>query len=135
MSVTLVEDLKRTLERVPGIRLAVLFGSTARGRARRDSDLDIGISASEEAIASSIQVALERATGRPVSITLLSDAPPLLRFEISRDGVVLIEREPGGWARFRARAMIDWWDWAETSRMMHRTMAQRLREEANRGPA
>jgi hypothetical protein len=31
--------------------------------------------------------------------------------------------------------MIDWWAWAPTARMMHRVMAERLREEAARGQA
>src|ERR1051325_7044656 len=96
-----------------GLRLAVLFGSTARGRATRESDIDIGVSMQSGLnIPASTQVALERVAGRPVSVTSLDDAPPLLRFEISRDGVVLIEREPDAWVRFRAKAMIDWWDWA-----------------------
>lgn len=70
-----------------------------------------------------------------MSVTHLDSAPPLLRLEISRDGVVLIEREPDAWTRFRAQAMIDWWDWAPTVRMMHRVMGERLREEAERGQA
>jgi hypothetical protein len=44
-------------------------------------------------------------------------------------------RDPHGWADFRARAMIDWWDWAPTARMMHAVMSARLREEARHGPA
>ncbi len=72
---------------------------------------------------------------RPVDLVLLDDAPPLRRFEIARGGQVLVERVPHAWADFRARAMIDWWDWAPTARAMHRVMAERLREEAAGGPA
>jgi len=133
---TPVEKVKLALETVPSVRLAVLFGSAARGTARSRSDLDIGVSLTDRVESSpAMQVALERAAGRPVSVIHLDNAPPLLRLEIARDGVVLIEREPGAWVRFRAHALIDWWDWAPTARMMHRAMAQRLREEANRGSA
>jgi hypothetical protein len=85
--------------------------------------------------AAAVAVALERAAGLPVDLVLLGDAPPLLRFEIARDGQVLVERVPHAWADFRAKAMIDWWDWAPTARMMHHVMAERLREEAAHGPA
>jgi uncharacterized protein len=136
VDMTAVQSVRDVLETVPGVRLAVLFGSTARERATRGSDIDIGVSMLPGMkVPPSAQVALERAAGRQVSVTHLDDAPPLLRFEISRDGVVLIEREPDAWARFRAQAMIDWWDWAPTARMMHRAMGQRLRKEAERGQA
>ena len=79
--------------------------------------------------------ATARASGRRVDLVTLDDAPPLLRFEIARDGIVLVEREPHAWADFRARAMIDWWDWAPTARMMHSVMAERVRQEAGPGSA
>jgi predicted nucleotidyltransferase len=132
---TAAETATRVLASVPSVELAVLFGSTARGTARAGSDLDIGVSGGLDVAAlPALQVALERATGQEVSITLLDTAPPLLRFQIARDGIVLVERPPHAWARFRAQAMIDWWDWAPTAEMMHRTMSRRLREEAQRGP-
>jgi predicted nucleotidyltransferase len=134
--VTLVETLTGALGSVAGIELAVLFGSEARGRAGPGSDIDLAIAwASGTEPQPDLQVTLERITRRNVSITVLNGAPPLLRFEVARDGIVLVEREPRAWARFRAQAMIDWWDWAPTVRIMHRTMARRLREEARRGPA
>lgn len=82
-----------------------------------------------------LRVALERGAGRPVDIVRLDQAPPLLRFEIARHGVVLVARDAWTWAEFRAHAMIDWWDWAPTARMMHKVMAARLEEEAERGPS
>jgi hypothetical protein len=136
-AMTPLERIKRVLEETPAVRLAVVFGSAARQTESRDSDIDVGISWLDGAVqpAAAVAVALERAAGLPVDLVLLGDAPPLLRFEIARDGRVLVERVPHAWADFRARAMIDWWDWAPTARMMHRVMAERLREEAAHGPA
>jgi hypothetical protein len=82
-----------------------------------------------------LAVDLERAASRPVDLVVLDVAPPLLRFEVARDGVVLVERADNAWADFRARAMIDWWDWAPTARLMHRVMAERVRAEAAHGTA
>ena len=133
---TVVEKLRRVLEEMPSVHLAVLFGSAAKGTLGPDSDIDIGVSLEGEAhVAPAVGVALERAVGRPVDVVSLDNAPPLLRFEIARDGLVLVERDRHRWAEFRAHAMIDWWDWAPTARMMHKAMATRLREEASRGPS
>ena len=133
-TVTAVDNLTRLLKDLPNVRLAVLFGSTTSDTTGPDSDIDIGVSLERGADTSpSLRVALERASGRPVDLVWLDEAPPLLRFEIARSGRVLVEREPHTWATFRAHAMIDWWDWAPTARMMHQTMTARLREEADRG--
>ena len=131
-----VENLTRVLSETTGVRLAVLFGSAARRTDGSGSDIDIGVSMEAGADPPlALGVALERAAGVPVDLVWLDNAPPLLRFEIARDGLVLIEREAYAWAEFRAHAMIDWWDWAPTARMMHNVMIARLREEAGHGPS
>ena len=132
-----LDRIRRVLDETPAVRLAVVFGSTVRRPEGLDSDIDVGVSwlASAEQAAPALAVTLERAAGRRIDLVLLDDAPPLLRFEIARTAAVLVERAPHAWADFRARAMIDWWDWAPTARMMHRVMAERIREEAARGQA
>jgi predicted nucleotidyltransferase len=130
------ECLTRVLENTPDVRLAVLFGSAARQTDGPDSDIDVGVLFAGPADAGSrLAVALERAVGRPIDLIWLDWAPPLLRFEIARDGIVLVDPDRHAWATFRARAMLDWWDWAPTARLMHESMAARLKEEAARGPA
>jgi predicted nucleotidyltransferase len=129
------EDLQRALDDTSGVRLALVFGSAARGTARTGSDVDVAVLLDNDEDLPRLQVALERAVGRPVDLVSLRKAPPLLRFEIARDGRLLVEREPHAWIDFRARAMIDWWDWAPTARIMHDAMRARLEEEAGRGPS
>jgi hypothetical protein len=121
-------SLLQALESWPGVRLAVLFGSVARGESGPDSDLDLGV-LFEPGLesAAALEVALARAAGRRLDLVRLDVAPPLLRFEIARDGRVLLEREPHAWVDFRARAMTDWWDWAPTARLLHAAAASRLR--------
>jgi len=116
------------------VRLAVVFGSTARDTERSGSDLDVGVLVEPDCESGPpLDVVLSRATGRPVDLVHLDAAPPLLRFEVARDGVVLVERVPHAWADFRARAMTDWWDWAPTARMLHAAAVSRLREQVPRG--
>jgi predicted nucleotidyltransferase len=132
-----VEKLKHVLQQTPEVRLAVLFGSMSRRTARPGSDVDVAIllKSDSDPDGTRLNVELERELARSVHLVRLDTAPPLLRFEIARDGLLLIERETHAWSEFRAHAMIDWWDWAPTARMMHDTMAARLRQETKRGPS
>jgi len=126
--------LAEALQSRPGVRLAVLFGSAARGSTAPGSDLDVGVlidPGREDTTA--LEVALARATGRRVDVVRLDAAPPLLRFEIARDGRVLLERKPYAWVDFRARAMTDWWDWAPTARFLHAAAVARLRAAVANG--
>lgn len=111
VAMTAVEKLRPALEQMPSVRLAVLFGSAATGAVSSNSDIDIGVSLERgAALSPTLGVVLERVIGRPVDLVCLDEAPPLLRFEIACDGLVLVERDPHAWAEFRAHAMIDWWD-------------------------
>ncbi len=88
------ETLTRVLEEMPAVRLAVLFGSAARHTDRPDSDIDLAVLVEGDADSHSmLAVTLERAVGRPVDLVWLDSAPPLLRFEIARDGLVLVARD------------------------------------------
>jgi hypothetical protein len=49
-----------------------------------------------------------------------------LRFEIARDGVLLVERTEGLWRAFQTRAMVDWWDWAPLARRFAEAAMGRL---------
>jgi predicted nucleotidyltransferase len=123
------DDARRVIADYSCIRLAVVFGSTARGRSRRDSDIDIGVLLDESGpdIAQALEVDLARALGRTVDLIVLNTAPPLLRFEVAREGEVLVARDEYEWTDFKARAMVDWWDWAPTARRLHAAAAARLR--------
>jgi uncharacterized protein len=131
----LLDRLRERAASLPEVRLAVLFGSTARGQARKGSDVDLGLLLEpvERPVRLHVEAELARAAGREVDIVDLNEAPPLLRFEITRDGVVLLEREEGLWTSFKAKAMVDWWDWAPIARRISRTMIQRLRERVSGG--
>ena len=131
----MLERLGLTAASFPEVRLAVLFGSTARGKAGPRSDVDLGILLEpySPALHSKVEAELGRAARKEVDVVLLDEAPPLLRFEITREGVLLFEREEGLWTDFRVKAMMDWWDWAPTFRRMADRAIQRLKESVGVG--
>jgi uncharacterized protein len=128
----LLERLRATLQAFPAVRLAVAFGSVARGseHARSDVDLALLLDPDTPEGRQKIEAELGRAAGREVDLVFLDTAPPLLRFEVASDGVLLLARDRNDWVDFRARAMIDWWDWAPTARLINEAAIRRLREKA-----
>jgi predicted nucleotidyltransferase len=107
----LVAQLESALRKGFPLRLAVLFGSAARGTRRPGSDLDVGIVPREPDLPLSaeldLQVELTRACGTSVDLVRLDRATTLLRFQAARDGVLLLADPPQEFARFRASAGIE----------------------------
>lgn len=123
---------------LPEVSLAVLFGSIARGKVGPRSDVDVGVLLEPDTpeSRSRVEVELGRAvSGRDIDVIFLKDAPPLLRFEIARDGVVLRQEEDGLWTDFKTRAMIDWWDWEPIARRIEEALIERLRRKVEHGQA
>jgi predicted nucleotidyltransferase len=88
----------------PEVRLALLFGSEARGTARRDSDVDVAMDAPLPLL-SQVAAALSARLGVEVDVVQLETANiPLLEALIS-DGIVLHEARPGAGALWRSRAL------------------------------
>lgn len=127
------ETLAASLIGEPDLLVAVLFGSAARLEDGPASDVDVGVLIQAPNQLPALALKLERATGRRVDLIDLASAPPLLRFEIARDGRVLVERQPYLWSDFKARAMVDWWDWAPIARRFHAAAAARLRTQVTDG--
>ena len=83
------------------IQLIVLFGSTATGKVHRESDLDLGILADEPLDTIAVTSELIRLLHlNQIDVVDLRRVNPLLAREIVRQGVVLYERDPGGFAQF-----------------------------------
>lgn len=94
----------------PKLRLAVLFGSVARGEARPGSDVDIAVLPANPGFTIDdelrLQVGLERALLRTVDVVRLDRAPTMLAYRIARDGVPIAAESVALWRRFQARAAI-----------------------------
>ncbi|MDO8680498.1 MAG: nucleotidyltransferase domain-containing protein [Acidobacteriota bacterium] len=131
-----LQDLTSALAADPDVQLAVVFGSAAKGTLHRRSDLDLAVMGVPSTTRlAGLAVTLARIAGREVDLIPLETAPPLLRFEIARDGAVLIERHPHLWSDFQVRAMVDWWEWAPLARRFASAAMARLQSQAGHGPA
>ncbi len=99
--------LRQALRTEPSVRLAVLFGSQARGREHRQSDLDvlIALDAPTPARLADLEERLSAAAARQVQVVSLGDAEasPGLMADALRDGRVLADRD-ALWAQLQQRA-------------------------------
>lgn len=113
----LISRLRGALGTAPHLRLAVLFGSRARGSARAESDVDVAIVPERDLLlAEELRLAssLSGAVGLEVDVVRLDHADPLLAREVATSGVALFEWRPGAFAAFRADAISAWLDFEET---------------------
>jgi predicted nucleotidyltransferase len=135
--VSIEDRLRQCVSSLPEVKLAVLFGSTARGQAGPRSDVDLGILLDPDTpeVRSKVEPELWRATDRTLDLIFLDKAPPLLRFEIARDGVVLHQQQDHLWTDFKTKAMLDWWDWEPVAKRIEEALIQRLREKVGHGQA
>ena len=107
----IVDALRRVLVGRRDVRLALLFGSRARGRARPGSDADVAVLGRNlDLLGLASQLSL--AAGVEVDVVSLEDPGYPLLNALLRDSVVLHEGEPHAAAAWRSRALLD----AETDR-------------------
>jgi predicted nucleotidyltransferase len=105
--ISAVTDALRT-ER--NVRLAVIFGSVARGTADESSDIDILVSLTDELPMSLVRlsVRLERALGREVDVLSLRSTgkrDPMLLSAVLREGRPVIDRD-GLWPTLLAKRRV-----------------------------
>jgi len=135
---SLEDRLRQSAASLPEVKLAVLFGSTARGKAGPRSDVDLGVLLDPDTpdARSRVEAELGRAVGdRSVDVIFLKKASPLLRFEIAKEGVVLHQDQDGLWTDFKTRAMLDWYDWEPIARRIEEALIERLRRKVEHGQA
>ncbi len=102
----LIAAVSEALRVERNVRLAVLFGSSARGDTGEDSDVDLLVSLVREQPLSRAQLAarLSRALGRDIDVISLEQArerEPVLLDEILHEGRPIVDRD-GSWSTLLA---------------------------------
>ncbi len=112
------------------MRLVVLFGSAATGRAHAGSDLDIAILPREPApsLADEARLAneLERELGRPIDLVRIDHASGVLRWQVASTGRLICADPPWEWTRFRAAVASEHADIAPAYERCTRLFLQRI---------
>lgn len=99
-----------------GLAAAYLFGSVARGTARPESDVDVGVLFSGvpptglDGLAFHLEAELAQLLRQPVQIVVLNRAPVDLSQRVLRDGRLLLDHDHAGRIRFEVRTRQEFWD-------------------------
>ena len=107
-----------------------LFGSVARGEARADSDVDVGVLFEQEPPATldapqfAVEAELERRFGRAVQVVALNQASSDLVHRVLRDGRLVLDRNPAARTRFEVRSRNEYFDMAPIRRLYRRYPSQ-----------
>jgi predicted nucleotidyltransferase len=104
---SMLQHLRAILRTEPNVRLAVVFGSLARGEGRADSDLDLLVDLRDESWQrrQQLNTRLERAVDRRVELIVaerVARSNPGLLADALNDGRVLVDRD-GRWAALKRR--------------------------------
>lgn len=108
--------IREVLKNEEDVVAAYLYGSTARGTRRPDSDLDLGILVGGEppktlaALKLGLEGRLEDRLGLPVQLVVLNFAPPDLVHRVLRDGRLVIDRDPSARVRFEVGSRREYFD-------------------------
>lgn len=95
---------------------AYLFGSVARGTATPASDVDVAVLLTADpprtvdGLRLGLEGELERGLGLPVQLVVLNRAPCDLIHRVLRDGILLLDRDPGARIRFEVDARNRYFD-------------------------
>jgi predicted nucleotidyltransferase len=111
----MIELVARILEPDERIAYALVFGSTARGRAHATSDVDVAVefrpdSAPDRHGLEDLAARLERAAGRAVDLVRLERAPPALAYRVFRDGIPIAMHDREAFVTRKARAILEYLD-------------------------
>jgi predicted nucleotidyltransferase len=121
----MLRSLRAALRTEPNVELAVLFGSTAVGLDREDSDLDMLVVLEDNAVGRMADLAgrLTRRIGREVQLVRLGDAEcsPVLMRDVLEEGRVLVDRG-GHWSALRT----DTPRWQRRARRVERPLAETM---------
>jgi len=121
----LMDDIAAVFARESGIRLALIFGSLAKGRARIDSDVDVAVAADRPLdIGTKMRLIEQLAvlTGRPIDLVDLQVANGLILNRVLVDGKLLFCKDRALYARLMQRMIFDQED---AMRYHHRILAVR----------
>ena len=126
--------LRSVFDNDPHGALAVyLFGSTARGTSRPNSDVDLAILYKEvpapgtlDSLPLLLQGELEKFLNRPVDVIVLNTASPDLCHRIFRDGIVVLDRDRSFRIHFEVKRRNEYLDFLPVLQLYRRYPEQRV---------
>lgn len=112
----LVNGLKSYFANKPEVMFGYLFGSYAKDQAKGNSDIDIGIYLNDfkPKLAYTYKIEeteeIQRLYGKKIDLVLINQAPPILRHEIIKYGILIKEQDREFLVKFKVRSFYQYLD-------------------------
>jgi predicted nucleotidyltransferase len=123
-----VGRLTEALAAEPGVVVAYLFGSRARGTSHSQSDIDVAVLFADSVDAHERELDLRATLGDNVDLVVLNDAPVSLAYRVLRDGVLLVSHDDAARIEHWVRTVDRYIDMAPMRRAFDEGLRHRLAE-------
>jgi len=103
------KSVHEALNEVEDIILVYVFGSTAKQKEHPLSDIDIAILLKEPSIDKTMKIhsILTRQLGEKVDTLLLNLAPPILKYQVIKNGIRILSKDEKARISFEAKALTE----------------------------
>lgn len=125
------EKKLQPIARKYGLRFIVLFGSAARGRAHKESDIDVGVYAEKPLTFErrlKLWLELSQTFKTEIDLAVLNHAEPVFGALVSRDGKLLYESKKYAWENWRSYKIRQYWDTKKFRDDLARYVSRRVKE-------
>ena len=87
-----VKNVVAALRKTRAVKAVILFGSYARGEQKPLSDIDICV-VTEQTISDALKANIASLASEKVELSFFWDLPPMVRYNVLRDGKMLLSRD------------------------------------------
>lgn len=128
----IIEKCKDVLITDENIIFAYIFGSYAKNKLRKDSDLDLAVYLQNDIDTYDYLDMKRRLTEklkREVDLIILNTAPPLLRYEIYKNNILLYTHSKTRESRYKVETLFQYSDMKKYLDLSYDKTIERLKEE------
>lgn len=135
METTKIESIKKIIKNNSSVLAVYLFGSQARGKSNKYSDIDIAVLFDNKIRREEYtdrQIALmnflSKSLKRETDVVVLNRAPLFLRYLILKEGKKIYERPGRDEHRFEAMAIVQYFDFLPVKTRIENALLSKIRE-------
>jgi len=101
------KSIHEALNGVEDVIVAYVYGSTAKGKEHEFSDIDVAILLKEPSLDKTMRIhsLLTELLGDRVDTLLLNFAPPILKYQVVKNGLRVLSKDENARVTFEARAL------------------------------
>ena len=128
----IIKKCKDILMKYEDVVFSCIFGSYAQNRIRENSDIDIAIYLKENIDIDTyleIKMNLSEVLKREVDLVILNNAPPLLKYEIYKNNILLFSRDKTLESKYKVKTLFEYSDIKRYLNLSYDKTIERLKKE------